>query len=668
MNRFLSVRPLLSLAVLWIGGLLTPAVAVEADLARITPVPADQPIPAVDFLRPAILREPALNPSGTRVAALIGGASGTFRLLVKDLPEGEPRFYGGTNDVTVYSLHWLDDHHIAFNLASTQGFDLGLLVAKVDSDAEAYPIHQYGSAQLIGVPKDTPLKPLVWLSGDAVGRPAGVVELDATLDTGGFVDMRGDEAAVEAATLEVARRNEQSILRVVPVPEGVDVVGYLADRDGVVEFAFVRGEDGLRALIWDENTWKPTAVDPSRFGVVAVGDQPGELLALLPATDGQPTSLNFINSVTGEIGDVVLRDAAYDFSGTVYRDPGSRAIVGAMYDRDGPTTTWFDPGYRDLQRVLNGYFPGKVVRLVDGNTEGTVFIVQVSSDRDPITFYTLDLKARTVGRLQSERPWLDPERLQAMSMLKFRTADDKRLDAYVTLPAGTTKENPAPLVVLPHGGPWSRNSWGFNGEVQFLVSRGFAVLQPNYRGSVGYDWMFTQADRTDMLAMQDDVRRALRTVLRTGLIDANRVALVGGGFGAYLALGALEQDPDLYRCAVVHSGIYDWAEAANDLGEARDLHPSYGALFQRLGAPGTESARYEAVSPARRLERVRDPVLVVSNDDPEGLERRQADALVAGLIRGGTEYERYVLEGESGSLASQVALFNRIEAFLKANL
>jgi dipeptidyl aminopeptidase/acylaminoacyl peptidase len=364
----------------------------------------------------------------------------------------------------------------------------------------------------------------------------------------------------------------------------------------------------------------------------------------------------------------VLRDNDYDFAGSFYRDPASRALVGVTYGRDGPTTRWFDDTYRDLQKVLNGYFPGKIVQLLDGSTDGGTMLVGVNSDRDPTTYYTLNLSDRTIGRLQSELPWINPELMQPMSIFKYRTADGKRLDAYVTLPRGASTDNPAPLVVLPHGGPWIRNSWGFHGEVQFLASRGFAVLQPNYRGSTGYDWMFTDYDRVDFLGMHDDVTRATKALLKTGMVDANRVAIVGGGFGGYLAVTGLVDEPGLYRCGATYSGIFDWAQVAHVLGLEREQDPLYGELFQLLGDPAQDQAGFELISPIKRIGKLRDPLLVARERDAAELERVESDDLLAQLRNIGARHEEFLIEGSMAARENRVALFERIVAFLNANL
>jgi dipeptidyl aminopeptidase/acylaminoacyl peptidase len=623
---------------------------------------------ATPFFRAPLLQSPALNRAGTHVAALFSGGGETYQLSIKNLQDETESFIGGAGPVQVTSFSWLDDTHIAYNLVANSGSELGLLVVDINQPADSYPIYQYGAARIIGVPDDTPMKPLVWVAVAGADRKPALVELDAARNTGPFVDVRGDDN--DEAWVEVAARNEEHILRVVPAPPGDNQLGYLANASGHLAYAYSSNNDDPRVVLnlWDGQGWVPSALDLDRVDVVDVGDHPGELLVRLPSMASEPAALFFIDAMTAETGDLVLRDVAYDFYGSVYRDPASRAIVGVHYDRTGPVSSWFDEGYRNLQKILSGYFPGKVVRLVDGSKSGNVMLVSVSSDREPVAYYTINLEARTVSRLQSEAPWIDASKMAATSMFQFDTAEGQKLDAYITLPVGTTKDNPAPLVVLPHGGPWVRNSWGFDPEVQFLASRGYAVLQPNYRGSAGYDWQFPSVDRAAFGRMHDDVTRAVRKALRTGMVDPQRVAISGGGFGGYLALTALVDEPDLYRCGITFAGIYDWARVANTLGLDRESDPVYGELFKLLGDPGRDAAKFARISPSRRLDKLRDPILVASQRNASAVEKVEADKLIDGLRSAGARHQVFTTDGDLGQLSNRVALFERMADFLDANL
>ena len=628
---------------------------------------ASGPLPAVAFLRSPLIQAPQLNRAGTHVAALFSSGGESYELLVKELaPDGKESFIGGNDAVQISAFTWLDDEHIAYNLTAFNGSELGLMVVNINQPDAAYPVFQYGAARVVGVPEASPLKPLVWVSVAGADRQPAVVELDASLNSGDFVDVRGAET--DEAWAQVAKFNDDHILRIVPVPAGRAQLGYLPDYAGNLGFAYTAEGDRVVLHVWDGAGWIPSPVDLQTIDIVDVGNRIGELLVRLPGPEGTPAGLHFMDALTGEVGELVLRDENYDFDGFVYRDPGTHSIVGAIYDRNGPYVAWFDEGYRKLQGVLNDYFPGKLVRLIDGSNTGNMMLVAVTSDRQPIEYYTVDLAARRLGRLQSERPWLNAEQMRPTSVIKYRTADGKSLDAYVTLPAGASKESPAPLVVLPHGGPWLRTTWGFDPEVQLLASRGYAVLQPNYRGSTGYDWMFPAEARVDFTMMRIDVTRAVRTVLRTGMIDPQRVAISGGGFGGYLAIAGMADDPDLYRCGVAFSGVYDWSRLANNLGVDRERDPNYGELFELLGDPGRDAAKFAAMSPGTRLQQIRGKVLVAQQDGLESPEQKEAAALAHGLSTAGVPYEVLTIDGSLGFLENRVKLFEGIESFLKANL
>ena len=215
-----------------------------------------------------------------------------------------------------------------------------------------------------------------------------------------------------------------------------------------------------------------------------------------------------------------------------------------------------------------------------------------------------------------------------MNVMKFKTRDGRKLDAYVTLPAGASKENPPPLVVLSHGGPWVRDNWGFNGEVQFLASRGYAVLQTNYRGSPGYGWMFPKSDEWDFRKMHDDVTDATKALIASGLVDGSRVAIMGGSFGGYLALSGVVNEPTLYRCAVAISGVFDWEQLIRDNKYYQYDSDNYARLLRKLGDPKRDPKRFDAISPVRHVDQVRVPVFVSHGGDDPVVDISQSKRLI----------------------------------------
>jgi dipeptidyl aminopeptidase/acylaminoacyl peptidase len=273
--------------------------------------------------------------------------------------------------------------------------------------------------------------------------------------------------------------------------------------------------------------------------------------------------------------------------------------------------------------------------------------------------------------VKSSEPWIDAKRMQPMTVMKFKTRDGRTLDSYVTLPAGATKENPPPLLVLSHGGPWARDRWGFNGEVQFFASRGYAVLQTNYRGSTGYDWMFPEEDRYAFRKMHDDVTDATNTLIKSGLVDAKRVGIMGGSFGAYLALSGVAHEPDLYRCAVVNAGVFDWEAIVQEEKYFQYYDNNYAYLVRKLGDPKKEKEKFTAISPGRHVANIHVPVFVAHGTDDPVAPITESKRLVSELEHYHIPHETYFKNGEGHGMAhlqNQVELYTRIEAFLAKNL
>jgi dipeptidyl aminopeptidase/acylaminoacyl peptidase len=225
--------------------------------------------------------------------------------------------------------------------------------------------------------------------------------------------------------------------------------------------------------------------------------------------------------------------------------------------------------------------------------------------------------------------------------------------------------------VLAHGGPWARDTWGFNGEVQFLASRGYAVVQPNYRGSDGYDWMFPGPDRWDFWKMHEDVTDAAKAMIASGYVDADRIAIMGGSFGGYLAVSGVVNEPDLYRCAITEAGVFDWEEDLKVQKHDRFDSPSYARYLMNLGDPKKNPALFDKISPGRHTSRIRVPVFVAGGKDDPVVEITQSKSLISELKKNNVPHETYIVGREGhgmGNLTHKVELYRRIEAFLAKHM
>ena len=661
-----SVIPLL----LTLAALSAPA-ADTVDLSRITPVPADQPIPVLDFFRPPAFENPQLNPSGSHIAALVTSGSDKVsdkvHLFVYELKTKKSDVVSGPHDVNVVNFNWLNDRSLTYNLSSFGRGNMGLLVADLDQIKRSYPLIQFYNDSLVAVPRDDRTHPLVFASYDQLDtqKQVGVVVLDSSLHVGNFVDL---ENSLDAPAAK--ENNIRHITKRYSLPDGWSL-SYIADELGALDFAKTasKGVNTLYHLTGE--TWRECPVDLDQFDIIGAGSKSGELAVVGPRGTGQPRPLQFMDGATGKLGEVLYEDKEYDFNGYLYRDPGSRAIVGAVYNRSAPKSVWFHPTYAKFQEVLNGFFPGVIARIVGNSEKGDLLLVSTASDRQPPVYQWVDLTDKKVGIIANSRPWIDSKRMQPMSIIKYKTRDGHKLDAYVTMPAGASKQNPPPLVVLPHDGPLARDTWGFNAEVQFLANRGYAVLQPNYRGSPGYGWMFPESDDWDYVKMGNDVIDATKMLVGSGLVDGKRVAIMGTAFGGYLALQCATSEPALFRCAATFSGIFDWEQMVDDAKFNRYTNPEYDRWIHKLGDPDKDKARYDAMSPIRRINQLHLPVFTaVGREDSQSIVT-QTKNLVSQLERNNVPHESITLGGVGRGLLyvkNRVEVYTQLEAFFAKNL
>lgn len=656
------------------------AAAKKLDLARESPVSATEQIPVMDFFRPFLLRQPKLNPSGTHFAAIVTAGDDRHQLMVCELTTQKIEAVSYPGDRDIYEADWLNDKRLIFPLSARKLYGVGLMAAEVGSLTQAYPLLQYLNSSLLAVPPQNRLRPLVWNRFDGLDSGArhdlGVAVVNTDITTGKMVDLLGPTA--DMLRLDYVREdNRRHIAQTFPGPDEGNTLGYQTDIEGRLEFSITASNGVMTLHHLVGNRWEKCPVNLDHIDIVDCGNEPGQLVVLGPRQDGKPRALQFMDGASGKLGEVLFQDDAYDFfsgglgHGWLYREPVKHQIMGVVFDRAGPHVVWFSKEYRALQKTLDSFFPGLVVRIVGSDEAQKLFLVATSSDCQPVVYNWVNLEKRTAGLIKRAAPWIDRARMQPMNTVKFKTRDGRRLDAYLTLPAGASKANPPPMVVLSHGGPWARDTWGFDGEVQFLASRGYAVLQPNYRGSNGYGWMFPEEDNWDFVKMHDDVTDATKALITSGLVDPNRIAIMGGSFGGYLAIAGVVHEPALYRCAVTIAGVFDWEQQIRDKKYYQYDSFVFGYMIRKLGDPKQQPAKFDAISPGRHTDQIRVPVFISGGTDDQTVEIEQSRALISSLAKFHVPYETYIVGEEGHGMAhldKQAELYTRIEVFLAKNL
>ncbi|WP_235605872.1 alpha/beta hydrolase family protein [Rhodanobacter thiooxydans] len=283
--------------------------------------------------------------------------------------------------------------------------------------------------------------------------------------------------------------------------------------------------------------------------------------------------------------------------------------VGFMDGRTG--TALFDGQSTDAQTLLAlmKQFPGESVRFVSGSRDGSRSVVQVEADVDPGTFLLYDAKTHKLTPLLARMSWINPERMAAKEPFDFAARDGMKLHGYLSLPPGHESAKHLPMVVLVHGGPFGiRDRWEYDTLVQSLATRGYAVLQVNYRGSGGYGYDYEHAGwRQWGGTMQDDVTDATRWAIAQGIADPQRICIYGASYGGYAALEGVVKEPDLYKCAIGYVGVYD-LPLMYRRGDIPQSSYGEGYLKRQLGDDLAALARH---SPINQLDALKAHVMLV---------------------------------------------------------
>ena len=319
-----------------------------------------------------------------------------------------------------------------------------------------------------------------------------------------------------------------------------------------------------------------------------------------------------------------------DFGGAAFSNLTGE-IISTYYDDDKPRYDYKDAAFAADHKILQKKFPGKAIEFASGTKDEQTWLVSVFSDLEPGEMYLFDRRSKNLSLQYRSRERLAREQLAEMRVIRYKSSDGLEIPAYLTLPKGLGAKN-LPLIVNPHGGPQSRVFWEYNSYAQFWANRGYAVLQPNFRGSTGYGKRFVDAGNLQWgEKMQDDLTWGVKHLIAQGIVDAQRVGIIGGSYGGYATLAGVAFTPDLYRAAVA-------IVAPSNLITTLEIIPPYWESARivdqvRVGDLATETGRAQLKrqSPLSFVERIKTPLMVVHGANDPRVNQIEADQIVIAL-------------------------------------
>lgn len=349
----------------------------------------------------------------------------------------------------------------------------------------------------------------------------------------------------------------------------------------------------------------------------------------------------------------------------------SGELIGARYYGDRQVIHALDPEFTVILANLTALSDGDLAGL-SSDASGQRWVVNFTHDRDPWATYFYDHSSGESRLLFRPYPQLDPETLAPMTPVAIPAGDGLTLHGYLTLPIGVAPTG-LPLVLLVHGGPWSRDCWGYQPDVQLLANRGYAVLQVNFRGSTGYGKSFTKAAIGEFAGkMHDDLIDAVNWAVAEGVADRDRVAIFGGSYGGYAALVGAAFTPDVFAAAIDYVGISSLANFMRTLPTvARPFLANNWHLYVGDPSDSAQEADMLARSPITRVDSIRTPLLVVQGANDSRVVQAESDNLVRALRDRGVEVEYIVKDDEGHGFVNpdnQIDLYHAVERFLGEHL
>lgn len=360
----------------------------------------------------------------------------------------------------------------------------------------------------------------------------------------------------------------------------------------------------------------------------------------------------------------IFANNEYDLYGIFY-DRKKQTLVDVRWTAEKDEKHYFDKNWEDIHHDLKKRFEGYEAEVVNYDDARTKAVVWVSNDRSPSKYYLYDFKSKEVTEAANPYPWIDEKQMCYMKPITYQSRDGLLIHGYLTLPLGVEAKN-LPVVINPHGGPWGRDYWGYNSEVQFLANRGYAVLQMNFRGSTGYGKKFWEASFKEWgKKMQDDITDGAEWLKKEGIADPKRMAIYGGSYGGYATLAGIAFTPNLYAAAVDYVGISNLFTFLNTIPPY--WKPNLDKIYEMIGNPKKDSLLFVAASPVFHVDKIKTPLLIAQGANDPRVNKAESDQMVEALKKRGINVE-YIVKNDEGhgfhNQDNQYDFYGAMEKFL----
>jgi dipeptidyl aminopeptidase/acylaminoacyl peptidase len=623
-------------------------------------------IPVADFFKRAEYQSVALSPDGTKLAA-ISPLKGRGNLVVVDLEKRTRNVITSFETRDVANFTWINNERLFFRVADSQD------ASGVFNYKGSYAINWDGS-------EVRDLTRLVPVSRQSTAAYSNVVPLARTNDQTGDIYFAARERRRDAS--DVYRYNTKTgKLELLTFDSPSRTQRWILDWNYVPRVTFA--EDKGLGSVWyrdaaPDSKW--VLLHEGRIGTESLTplafDFDNKTLFVSTNIGRDKMAIYKYDPVAKKLGELMFEDPVVDIEGGLVFSRGQKRLLGIRYNAGMPVVKWLDPEMDGYQKAIDKALPGTRNALLREDDARRMLVVS-GSDTDPGRHYLFDLEKKSLEALPPTRPWLKPELMAERKFITYKARDGMTIPAYLTLPRGSDGKN-LPLVVNIHGGPWTRAyqwiEWGRWPEAQFFASRGYAVLEPEPRGSTGWGRKHFESSFKQLgLAMQDDITDGALHLVKEGIVDKARICLHGGSYGGYATLQGLVREPDMFRCgtpfvAVTDLGLWQTVQWSDTAQQTDFFETDY---IRMVGDSKADAALFDKSSPARNADRIKAPVLLVMGEADVRVPLIHGETMRDALKKAGKNVEFVTYEDEGHGFNKQdnvVDFYTRIEKFLATHL
>lgn len=634
---------------------------------------AQAPVPSIDdYAAMANMSSVSISPNGERIVFISGESRAERSIVVYSLVGAAPQVIDGGDDQVLAAVSWANDDNLLATYSERR--DMASVGERVDV-FRTYVIRADGS-------RNWELSQYKSLANRDITDPDSMLVWQPVLQDNRGSRSAGDgvERAVGLFRQEFSR--DRSARRVFIGEGGFNYV-LNAENEPVVRYTTDDGEFELWANLddsgWDRVYNENLTRERFRFGARRSDRWTGRMtnMAGLDATgqfgyftsrvnDDRAAVFRF-NFETNEIEGPVVQSDLADV-GSFIRDWRTNAIIGVRWTEERQRVEYFDETFAGIQSQLEGFFPDSNVSISSWDQDFRRVIISISGGQTSQSYYLLDRQSGEMAFLAGAYDRIPDESVASVEIVHFEARDGVELFGYLTLPPGREARD-LPMVMLPHGGPQARDNYGFDPWAQFLASRGYAVFQPQFRGSEGFGRDFiTMAHGEWGRAMQDDITDAVNHLVESGVASSDRVCLFGWSYGGYAALAGATLTPELYRCIIAGAPVSDIFAMMNyETGRFGGASVTYWAEY--IGDWRSETENISRISPALNADNVQTPLMLVHGTDDLIVPFEQAEIMAEAMDAAGKPYELVAIEdGPHQSYRMTVdnvrELYTNLERFL----